>query len=120
MADRRAIWGSRAKRLITSRAAVPFSSRIVTFWRSRVEMIRFARHVGQIQQVVVFVLCRQGWRLLLVFEKRPGRFAIGSLGFDRDDFEFRITKSRQRSAEDAAGVNIDRVLLSQSGTGTGV
>ena len=52
-------FGFAANRLITSSAAMPFSSRIVTLWcKPRVDDT-LARHVREVEHVVELLLCRQ-------------------------------------------------------------
>ena len=63
----------------------------------------------------MLMLRRERRRLLLVVEEWPRRFAIGLLRLDRNEFQLRIAKRRQRPTKDAAGVDVDRLVQCLNG-----
>ena len=101
--------GSTAKRLITSSAAVAFSSRTVTVRRSRVVDDALAEHVLEVEQVVVRC-CAVGRRRI----RGAGTGATGSAyvarGRHRHELPLGPAQRRQRAAEHAAGVDVDRAV----------
>ena len=78
-AGRSSHFGLAAKRLITSSAAIAFSSRIVTVRCSRVVDDPLAEHVVDVEQLVVALLRGQRRRLLVLREERLDRLGVGAL-----------------------------------------
>ena len=56
------------------------------------------------------LLGRERGCLLLGRQERPGRFAVGPGGGDRDELLLRVAQGRELAAEDAAGVDVDRAV----------
>ena len=102
--------GSTANRLMTSIAAAAFSSRMVTLPAKRVSTRRLP--MTSARSSVSSFSC---WAVslgacVLRGEERTGRLVVGLRRGDRHELALRVSQRGQLAAEDAAGVDVGRVV----------
>jgi hypothetical protein len=105
-------FGLTAKRLITSRAAIEFSSRIVNLPCSRVSTNPFSCDVVNVEKILELLLMRQ---LRLCGHGRQewfGRRIVFAHCENRDHFLFRITKRCELASKNTPCIDIDRSIES--------
>ena len=66
-----------------------------------------ARHVGEVEQIVVLLLRGQNGSLGFGWQKWLARFGVSIFSRNGNQFFFGITQCRELSAENAAGINVD-------------
>ena len=98
--------GLAANRLITSRAAMAFSSRMVTCVQARRDD-PLADDIVYVEDVIVVLLRRQRWRC---GSGKRAWLCVDPAGRNGDEFLLGITQRRESTAEHAAGIDIDRAV----------